>query len=196
MGVRWPSSSRVYLGVSLGLAVAAGLVVRSTLASATASGDGGQAGPMVDVVVAATPLSRGEPLPAEGLALAALPQAYTPPGAFRRIEQATGRVALSDLAAGEVVTQTRLARVRAGPVASLVPEGLGPSPYRPPCPRDRSRRATASTSWPRSARASPTQRPSSRAWRCCWSSARRPRQVRTTGYRSTPRRRASGPRAC
>ena len=48
---------------------------------------------MVDVVVAATPLSRGEPLPAEGLALAALPQAYTPPGAFRRIEQATGRVA-------------------------------------------------------------------------------------------------------
>jgi len=35
----------------------------------------------------------------------------------------TGRVALVDLAAGEAVTETRLARVRAGPVASLIPEG-------------------------------------------------------------------------
>ena len=91
------------------------------------------------------------------------------------------------------MTQTRLARVRAGPVASLVPEGLRAFAVPSTLPRDRSRRATASTSWPRSARASPTRRPSSRAWRCCWSSARRPRQVRTTGYRSTPRRRASGP---
>jgi len=123
VGVRWPSSSRVYLAVSLGLAVAAGLVVRSTLAGARAAGEGGQ-GPMVDVVVAATRLSRGVPLSTEGLTLAAVPEAYAPPGAFQRIEQAAGRVALSDLATGEVVTQTRLARVRAGPVASLVPEGL------------------------------------------------------------------------
>jgi Flp pilus assembly protein CpaB len=35
----------------------------------------------------------------------------------------TGRVALVDLAVGEAVTETRLARVRAGPVASLIPEG-------------------------------------------------------------------------
>jgi Flp pilus assembly protein CpaB len=33
-------------------------------------------------------------------------------------------VALVDLARGEAVTPTRLARVRAGPVASLIPEGL------------------------------------------------------------------------
>jgi Flp pilus assembly protein CpaB len=38
-------------------------------------------------------------------------------------QQVTGRVALVDLAVGEAVTETRLARVRAGPVASLIPEG-------------------------------------------------------------------------
>jgi Flp pilus assembly protein CpaB len=53
-----------------------------------------------------------------------MPEAYAPPGTIQQVSKAAGRVALSDLAPGEVVTETRLARVRAGPVASLVPEGL------------------------------------------------------------------------
>ena len=53
-----------------------------------------------------------------------MPRAYAPPGAFGSIDQAAGRVALADLSKGEAVTRTRLARVRAGPVASLIPEGL------------------------------------------------------------------------
>jgi len=53
-----------------------------------------------------------------------MPVDYTPPGALTDVAKAAGRVALADLAPGEVVTETRLARVRAGPVASLVPRGL------------------------------------------------------------------------
>ena len=45
-------------------------------------------------------------------------------GALRDVAKAAGRVALAGLAPGEAVTETRLARVRAGPVASLVPQGL------------------------------------------------------------------------
>jgi Flp pilus assembly protein CpaB len=63
-------------------------------------------------------MARGE------LRLARLPVAYAPPEALTDISKAAGRVALADLAPGEVVTETRLARVRAGPVASLVPQGL------------------------------------------------------------------------
>jgi len=53
-----------------------------------------------------------------------MPQAFVQPGALTTVEQAAGRAALTDLATGEVLTRTRLARVRAGPVASLVPQGL------------------------------------------------------------------------
>lgn len=53
-----------------------------------------------------------------------MPAAYAPPGALQDIDRAAGRVALAALAPGEVVTETRLARVREGPVASLVPRGF------------------------------------------------------------------------
>ena len=79
---------------------------------------------MIPVVVASVDVARGSALAAAGLRVQALPERYAPPGALTSIQEASGRVALSDLAAGEVVTTTRLARVRAGPVASLVPEGL------------------------------------------------------------------------
>jgi Flp pilus assembly protein CpaB len=79
---------------------------------------------LVPVVVAATDVPRGVALGADQLRIEGMPQAYAPPGSFRTIAQAAGRVTLADLAKGEAVTRTRLARVRAGPVASLIPAGL------------------------------------------------------------------------
>lgn len=82
------------------------------------------AGPEVSVVVAARPVARGTALTRQDLRLGRMPGAYAPPGALAEVSKAAGRVVLADLAPGEVVTETRLARVRAGPVASLVPRGL------------------------------------------------------------------------
>jgi Flp pilus assembly protein CpaB len=75
-------------------------------------------------VVAAKPVTRGQPINADQVRAVSWPAALAPPGSFQDTEKATGRVALADLAPGEAVTETRLARVRAGPVASLIPEGL------------------------------------------------------------------------
>lgn len=119
---RWSRISRTYLAASVVLAVAAGLLVRGYASRAGAAGAG--AGPPADVVVAAAPLPRGSVLAASQLTIESIPRAFVPPGAIGRIAQAAGRTALTDLAAGEVVTQTRLARVRAGPVSSLIPSGL------------------------------------------------------------------------
>ena len=80
--------------------------------------------PRAAVVVASNPIERGEALAPSDLRLLRMPLDYTPPGALTDLSTAAGRVALADLAPGEVVTETRLARVRAGPVASLVPRGL------------------------------------------------------------------------
>jgi Flp pilus assembly protein CpaB len=76
------------------------------------------------VVTAAGPIARGSEVSGSDLRLARVPRAYAEPGSLSKISQAAGRVALADLASGETLTQTRLARVRAGPVASLLPEGL------------------------------------------------------------------------
>src|SRR5207247_4784072 len=76
------------------------------------------------VVAASHPVARGTALRAADLRLTVMPARFAPPGSLRLVSQAAGRVVLSDLAPGEVVTQTRLARVRAGPVASLLPRGL------------------------------------------------------------------------
>jgi pilus assembly protein CpaB len=84
----------------------------------------GRVGPMVAVVEAAEPIGRGAELAPEELRVVSIPKGYAPPGSFERPQQVLGRVALVDLATGEAVTETRLARVRAGPVASLVPEGF------------------------------------------------------------------------
>lgn len=119
---RWSRSSRVYLAVSVVLAAAAGLLVRDYVARAGAAEL--VAGPSVAVVVAAGDVGRGSILTFSQLRIVRIPAAFAPPRALSRVEQAAGRAALTDLASGEAVTQTRLARVRAGPVASLVPQGL------------------------------------------------------------------------
>jgi Flp pilus assembly protein CpaB len=119
---RWSRSSRLYLAGSVTSALVAGMLLHAYVTRmATAAGAGG---PVVAVVVATEPIARGTAVRPEQLRAISMPQAYAPPRSFNSIAQAAGRVALGDLAAGEAVTKTRLARVRAGPVASLVPAGL------------------------------------------------------------------------
>jgi Flp pilus assembly protein CpaB len=81
-------------------------------------------GPDVAVVAARSAVARGATLRTDQLGVTHVPKAFAPPGAIARVSQAAGRVALAALAPGEVVTETRLGRVREGPVASLTPEGL------------------------------------------------------------------------
>ena len=119
---RWTRASRLFLLSSLALALVAGLLAHGYVARAGAAA--AAAGARVPVVVAASGIARGALLRTSQLKVVRMPRAFAPPGAFRDIPRAAGRAALTDLAAGEAVTETRLARVRAGPVASLVPQGL------------------------------------------------------------------------
>jgi len=107
---------------SVALSLTAGLLLRTyaTRAATAASA----AAPELEVVEASTRIERGTALASSDLRRARMPVAYAPPGALIDVSRAAGRVALAGLSPGEVVTETRLARVRAGPVASLVPRGL------------------------------------------------------------------------
>lgn len=118
----WSRSSRVYLVGSMVLAALAGARIQRVVNGAGHPAEA--SGSRVRVAVAGQAVDRGEPISPSALRVLTIPAAYAPPGAVGSISEAAGRVALTDLAAGEVVTDTRLARVRAGPVASLVPPGL------------------------------------------------------------------------
>jgi Flp pilus assembly protein CpaB len=111
---------------SLAGALACGVVGVALLRAGPGSGapDGAGGGPLVPQVIASHAIDRGSVVLAGDLAVADVPARYAQPGAFRTVREAAGRVALTDLSTGEAATQTRLARVRAGPVASLIPEGL------------------------------------------------------------------------
>ena len=111
-----------FLSASVVLAVVAGLMVHSFLLRVEAKA--GHSGPRVPVVVVVRDVARGTPIAASHLSVVRMPEAYVPPRPLSKVSHAAGRVALGDLLKGEVVTDHRLARVRAGPVASLVPEGL------------------------------------------------------------------------
>ena len=122
MRKRRPRSSRPYFAASAALAVTAALLLHGYLSRAAASAPSVE--PAVAVVVAGVPIDRGVTLAPSQLRIARIPGRYLPPGAIDEISRAAGRVLLAGLSPGEVVTETRLARVRAGPVASLVPRGL------------------------------------------------------------------------
>jgi pilus assembly protein CpaB len=119
---RWSRVSRRYMAASLILSALAVGLVHSYLSRAASASS--KAGPGVPVVVAARHIERGSLLRAEDLQVLLVPKRYAQPGALSNVQRTAGRVALADLLRGEAVTETRLARVRAGPVASLVPEGL------------------------------------------------------------------------
>ncbi len=122
MGRRWSRASRVYATASLVCAALAGASANAYLGRAAAAS--GLNGPAVPVVAARSAVARGATLRTDQLGLTHVPKPFAPPGALTRVSQAAGRVALAALAPGEVVTETRLGRVREGPVASLTPEGL------------------------------------------------------------------------
>jgi Flp pilus assembly protein CpaB len=114
-------SPRLHIAAAAVLAGMAAVLLHGYLGAARATGGVGEP---ATVVVAASQIPRGTVLAETQLRLARMPQAYTPPGSIDAIAKAAGRVVLAGLAPHEVVTETRLARVRAGPVASLVPRGL------------------------------------------------------------------------
>ena len=115
-------SPRVYLGAAGVLAVSTALLLRSYVSGVGAAA--APSGPEVPVIVAAQAIERGTVLVESQLRRITIPRAYAPPGSIDDVSRAAGRVLLAALAPGEVVTETRLARVRAGPVASLIPRGL------------------------------------------------------------------------
>ena len=81
-------------------------------------------GAPVAVVTAATDLTRGTMLSDDLLAASSVPSEFAPPGAIRDAASIVGRVLESDVAAGEIITRSRLAGSAVGPVAALVPDGL------------------------------------------------------------------------
>jgi pilus assembly protein CpaB len=119
---RWSRSSKVYLTASVALALVVGVRIHAYTEQARAATEA--LGQPTKVLVTTARVARGSTLSSGQVRVAVMPKTYAPPGALHSTSQAAGRVALTDLAPGEAVTDTRLARVRAGPVASLVPPGL------------------------------------------------------------------------
>jgi Flp pilus assembly protein CpaB len=117
-----PRSSFVLLSISLVCALASAIVMRAYALRLDATRPDG--GPPVEVVIAARDVARGSMLPEEALEVLTMPSGFTPPGALHDLAHATGRIAITDLAAGEIVTELRLAHGGSGPTASLVPAGM------------------------------------------------------------------------
>lgn len=119
---RWSPTSRLFVVLAVVFGGAAFMVVRSSVARVEALAPG--LGEPVPVVVSAEDLTRGTQLSEDMLRLRTYPSAFAPPGAFRAPGHAVGRTLLTDVAAGEPVTETRVGPPGSGPVASLVPPGL------------------------------------------------------------------------
>jgi pilus assembly protein CpaB len=117
-----PRSSFVLLSVSVACALAAAIVMRAYAHRLDVVRPDG--GPPIAVVAAAAHVPRGSVLTETVLEVVTLPSRFAPPGAIRDVARAAGRVAVADIAAGEVVTQLRLAGSRSGPTASLVRAGM------------------------------------------------------------------------
>ena len=119
---KMPRASFVLLCVSLACAAGAGLVMHAYARRLDASRPDG--GPPRTVVTAAEDIARGRTLTDDALAEISLPSRFIPPGALGDPAHAAGRIAVTDLAEGEVLTQLRLAGGGAGRIASLVPMGM------------------------------------------------------------------------
>ena len=117
-----PRSSLLWFTAAGLAAGGAALAAQSHIAGIEASRP--DVGAPTPVVVATADLTRGATLDATSLGVVDLPSTLLPPGAVTSVDHATGRVLGADLAEGEVLTETRLARAGAGPVAALVPAGL------------------------------------------------------------------------
>jgi Flp pilus assembly protein CpaB len=117
-----PRSSFMLLVSSVVCALAAAFVMRAyALRLDTVRPDGG---PPISVVIAATDVARGAVLTEAALEAVTVPSRFAPPAAMRDVARATGRIAVADIAAGEIVTELRLAGAGSGPTAALVPAGM------------------------------------------------------------------------
>lgn len=119
---RWPLSSTVFLLFAVASGIGAFTLVRGYELRLDALHPA--SGPPVPVVVATRTLVRGQPVPNGGVEVRRIPAAFAPPGAMRTIDSVVGKVAVTDVVAGEAVSRARLAPAGAGPVAALVPPGL------------------------------------------------------------------------
>jgi Flp pilus assembly protein CpaB len=119
---RWSLASKLFAALGLVLGLCAFLLVRGYAARVEALAPA--LGRPVTVVVARDPIPRGTVLFENVLDVASFPSRFAPPGAVHDPESAMGRTLLAGLAPGEVLTRTRLAPARAGPVAALVPPGM------------------------------------------------------------------------
>jgi Flp pilus assembly protein CpaB len=119
---KWSPASKVFGALAVVFAVAAFGVVRGYAARVEALAP--DLGRSVTVLVASRHMARGTPLSADDLRAESLPTRFAPPGSIHEASGVAGRILVSDIAAGEVITGTRLASSRAGPIAALVPEGL------------------------------------------------------------------------
>jgi pilus assembly protein CpaB len=117
-----PRSSFVLISISVAFALAAALVMRAYARRIDVARPDG--GPPISVVAAAEDLARGAVLTEDALEVVTVPSRFAPPGAMRDLTRATGRIVIANIAAGEIVTQLRLAGTGSGPTASLVPPGM------------------------------------------------------------------------
>lgn len=117
---KWPSSSKALAGTGAALALITFLLLRTYAARVEAMNPGKP----VAIVAAGRDIGRGAVLDGEMLETVMLPSAFAPPGAIAALEDAAGRVALTDIATGEVVTATRISTESSGSLAGLVPAGL------------------------------------------------------------------------
>ena len=117
-----PRSSFVLVSISVACAAAAALVMRAYVHRIDVVRPDG--GPPMSVLAAAEDVQRGAALTQDALEVVTVPSRFAPPGAMRDLTRATGRIVVADIAAGEIITQLRLAGAHAGPTAALVPPGM------------------------------------------------------------------------
>jgi pilus assembly protein CpaB len=117
-----PRTSFALLALSLACAGGAGLAMQAYARRLDAERPDG--GPPLTVVAAARDIARGSIVADAALTTVTIPTRFAPPGSVRDPARAAGRVALADVAAGEILTRPRLAGGAAGRVAALVPAGM------------------------------------------------------------------------
>src|SRR5215207_7870693 len=77
-----------------------------------------------NVVVALNPIPLGAKITAEHLTTTPIPNGSTPEGAFRRIDEVVGRVAITPIGVREPLTSSKLAAVGIGAgLSAVIPEG-------------------------------------------------------------------------
>jgi Flp pilus assembly protein CpaB len=117
-----PLASKVYVGAAVLTGALAFILFKAEAAKVQALVP--KVGAPRAVVEANGDIARDSQITADQLRVVRFPANFSPPGAVADPSSVIGRVVESRVADGEPITLTRLAPVRAGPVAALVPEDL------------------------------------------------------------------------